>query len=281
VHWSSRADFVKEAPALLFIPKYLSNGLAHTPRQRWRWIQAILPGSLDFVLASRARYTFPRAPYFTLWWHVPSETTTLQPRPSLLIINASSSLRHLFTLPICPYSLAHMSTLYLLPAHMYSVTATSFVLLLPYTYHILLDATLTGSFSSCGICFSFLQLILSHQNFTRVRNPYCGRHCTTVSARLFLCRRSRQGRRRLSTFCLSLLRHRQRLHETRTYPLSQPLRASHSRSPPPHTTPISSSSSSATPPTHAPTSQLGKRAGPANSHVDNNKTKKTSASSPA
>ena len=160
---------------------------------------------------------------------------------------------------------------------MYSVTATSLVLLLPYTYHILLDPTLTGSFPSCGICFSFLQLILSHQNFTRVRNLYCGRHCTTASARLFLCRRSRQGRRRLSTFCLS----RQRLHETRTSPLSQPVRpASHSQSPPPQTTPISSSSSSATLPTPAPTSQLGKRAGPANSHVDNNKNKKkTSASS--
>jgi len=115
------------------------------------------------------------------------ETTTLQPRPSLLIINASPPLRHLFTLPICAYTPAHMSTLFLLRAHMYSVTVTSLVLLLPYIYHIILYPTLTGSFPSCGICFSFLQLISSHQNFTRVRNPYCGRHCTTVSARLFLC----------------------------------------------------------------------------------------------
>jgi len=113
VHWGSCADFLKDAPALIFIPKYLSNGLVHTPRQRRRWIQAILPGSLDFVPASCTRYTFPRAPYFTLWWYVPSETTTLQHRPSLLIINASPSLTHLFTLPICSYTPVHMSTLYL------------------------------------------------------------------------------------------------------------------------------------------------------------------------
>jgi len=154
VHWGSRAHFVKDALALLFIPKYLSNGLVHTPRQRQRWIRAILPGSLDFFPASRTRYTFQRAPYFTLWLRVPSETTTPQPRPLFLIINTSPCLRHLCALPICPCTPACMSTLYLLLAH-YSVTATPLALLLPYTYHILLDPTLTGSFPSCGICFSF------------------------------------------------------------------------------------------------------------------------------
>jgi len=59
-------------------------------------------------------------------------------------------------------------------------------------------------FPSCGICFSWLQLILAHQNFACVRNPHCDRHCNTAASRLYLCRRYRQGRRRLYTFSLSL-----------------------------------------------------------------------------
>jgi len=39
---------------------------------------------------------------------------------------------------------------------------------------------------SCGICFSFLQRILPHQNFAGVRNLHCDRHLTTPSARLCL-----------------------------------------------------------------------------------------------
>jgi len=123
----------------------------------------------------------------------------------------------------------------------------------------------------CGICFSFLQLILAHQNFACVRNPHCGRLCITAAARLYLCRRSRQGHRRLYTFSLSLLRQRQRLLETRISPFSQPLpHDSHSQNTLSHTTPVSSSSSSATPSTPVPASQLGKRQGPANSHVGKN-----------
>ena len=126
-------------------------------------------------------------------------------------------------------------------------------------------------FPSCGICFSLLQLILAHQNFACVRNPHCGRHCITAAARLYLCQRSRQGRRRLYTFSLSLLRQRQRLQETRTSPFLQPLpHGFHSQNTLSHTTPVSSSASSATPSTPVPTSQLGKRPGPANSHVGNN-----------
>jgi len=95
-------------------------------------------------------------------------------------------------------------------------------------------------FPSCGICFSLLQLILAHQNFACVRNPQCGRLCITAAARLYLCRRSRQGRRRLYTFSLSLLRQRQRLQETRTSPFSQPLpHDSHSQNTLSHTTPVS------------------------------------------
>ena len=59
---------------------------------------------------------------------------------------------------------------------------------------------------SCGICFSFLQRILAHQNFGGVRNLTRGRHLLTTPARLCLCRRSRHGRRRLFAFNLSLLR---------------------------------------------------------------------------
>ena len=141
-------------------------------------------------------------------------------------------------------------------------------------YPILLHQTLMCSLPSCGICFSFIQLVLAHHNFTRVRNLHCGSHCITASARLCLCQRSRQGRRHLFTFSLSFLRQRQRLQETRTSPFSQPLpHGSHSQSPLPHTTPESSSSYSTTPSTPAPTSQLGKwaMAGPANSNVGNNK----------
>jgi len=133
-------------------------------------------------------------------------------------------------------------------------------------------------FPSCGICFSLLQLILAHQNFACVRNPHCGRHCITAAARLYLCQRSRQGRRRLYTFSLSLLRQRQRLQETRTSPFLQPLpHGFHSQNTLSHTTPVSSSASSATPSTPVPTSQLGKQPGPANSHVGSNT--KTAASS--
>ena len=106
-----------------------------------------------------------------------------------------------------------------------------------------LDQILVRLFASCGICFSCLRRILTHQNFAGVRNLHCGRHFTTASARFCLCRRSRQGRRRLYTFNLSLLRQKQRLQESRTSPLSQPLqRHSHRQSTLPHTTPLSSSS---------------------------------------
>ena len=44
-------------------------------------------------------------------------------------------------------------------------------------------ANIMCSFPSCKICFSFLQLVLAHQNLTRVRNLHCGRHCITASAR--------------------------------------------------------------------------------------------------
>jgi len=134
-----------------------------------------------------------------------------------------------------------------------------------------LDQFLICFFPSCGICFSFLQRILAHQNFVGVCNLNCSHHLTTPSARLCLCRRSRQGRRRLYTFNLSLLRQRQCLLETRTSQFSQPLQhRSQPQSTLPHTTPSSSRSPSATLSTPAHTSQLGKRAGPANSHIGNN-----------
>jgi len=78
------------------------------------------------------------------------------------------------------------------------------------------EASLICFFHSCGIRFSFLQLILAHQNFASVCNPHCGRHCITAAVRLYLCWLSRQGHRRLYTFSLSLLRQKQRLKETRT-----------------------------------------------------------------
>jgi len=136
--------------------------------------------------------------------------------------------------------------------------------------------SLTCFFPSCGVYFSFLQLVLAHQNFACVRNrgPHCGRHCITATARLYLCRRSRQGRRRLYTFSLSLLQQKQRLQETRTSAFSQPLpHDSHSQNTLSHATLVSPSSSSATPSTPVPTSPTGQRAGPANSHVGSNKKK--------
>ena len=69
-----------------------------------------------------------------------------------------------------------------------------------------LDHFLRCLLPSCGICFSFLQRILAHQNFGGVRNLTRGRHLLTTPARLCLCRRSRHGRRRLFAFNLSLLR---------------------------------------------------------------------------
>ena len=61
----------------------------------------------------------------------------------------------------------------------------------------------------CGICFSFLQRILTHQNFAGVRHLTRGRHLLMSPTRLCLCRRSRHGRRRLFAFNLSLLRQKQ------------------------------------------------------------------------
>ena len=106
------------------------------------------------------------------------------------------------------------------------------------------------------------------------KNSHCGCHLTTPSARLCLCRRSRHARRRLCAFNLSLLRQRQHFQETRTSPFSQPLQHhSHPQSTLSHTTPSFSRSPSATLSTPAHTSPTGKRAGPANSHVGNNKKK--------
>jgi len=86
-----------------------------------------------------------------------------------------------------------------------------------------LDHFLRCLLPSCGICFSFLQLILAHQNFGGVRNLTRGRHFLMTPARLCLCQRSRHGRRRLFAFNLSLLRQRQQFQETRISPFSQPL----------------------------------------------------------
>jgi len=59
---------------------------------------------------------------------------------------------------------------------------------------------------------------------------------------------------------------------SRTFPFSQPLQHdSHSQNTLSQTTPVSSNSSSATPSTPVPTSLLGKRPGPATSHVGSNK----------
>jgi len=41
----------------------------------------------------------------------------------------------------------------------------------------------------CGICFSFLQRILAHQNFAGVHHLTRGRHLIMSSTRLCLCRR--------------------------------------------------------------------------------------------
>jgi len=76
---------------------------------------------------------------------------------------------------------------------------------------------------SCGICISFLQRILAHQNFGGVRNLNQGRRIPTTKARLCVCRRSRHGRNRLFAFNLSLLRQRQQFQENRISPFSQPL----------------------------------------------------------
>jgi len=126
-----------------------------------------------------------------------------------------------------------------------------------------LDQFLKCLLSSCGICFYFLRHILAHQNFAGVCNLHCGRHLNTPSARLCLCQRSQHGLRCLctfvSTFSLSLLRQRQHLQETRTFPYSQPIQhCSRPQSTLSHTTPSSSRSPSATLSTPAHTSQIEK-----------------------
>ena len=127
---------------------------------------------------------------------------------------------------------------------------------------------------SCGICLSFLQRILAHQNFRGVRNLTRVRHILTTKARLLVCRRSRHDRKRLCAFNLSLLRPRQLLQETRISPFSQPLHHhSNPQSTLSHITPSSPRSLSATPSTPAHTVLAGKRTGPANNHVGNNKKK--------
>ena len=78
-----------------------------------------------------------------------------------------------------------------------------------------------------------------------------------------LCQRSQHGLRCLctfvSTFSLSLLRQRQHLQETRTFPYSQPIQhCSRPQSTLSHTTPSSSRSPSATLSTPAHTSQIEK-----------------------
>jgi len=79
---------------------------------------------------------------------------------------------------------------------------------------------------------------------------------------------------RLFAFNLSLLRQRQHFQETRISPFSQPLQYhSYPQSTLSHNTPSSSRSLSATLSTPAHTSLTGKLAGPANSHVGNNKKK--------
>ena len=127
---------------------------------------------------------------------------------------------------------------------------------------------------SCGICLSFLQRILAHYNFRGVRNLTRTRHIFMTKARLLVCRRSRQGRKRLFAFNLSLLRPRQLFQETRISPFSQPLQHhSNPHSTLSHITPSPSSSLSATPSTPAHTVSAGKRTGATNNHVGNNKKK--------
>jgi len=123
----------------------------------------------------------------------------------------------------------------------------------------------------CGICFSFLEHILPHQNFAGVRHLTRGRHLIISSVCLCLFRRSRHGCKRLFAFNLSLLLQKQHFHETRISRFSQPIQYhSNPKSTLSHTAPSSSRSLSATPSTPAHTSLLGKRAGPANVHVGNN-----------
>jgi len=137
-----------------------------------------------------------------------------------------------------------------------------------------LDHFLRCLVPSCGICFSFLQRILAHQNFGGVRNLTWGRHLLTTPARLCLCRRSRHGRRRLFAFNLFLFRQRQQFLETRISPFSQPLQYhSNPQSTQSHTAPSSPRSLSATPSAPAHTSLTGKRTGPTNNHAGNNKKK--------
>jgi len=124
-------------------------------------------------------------------------------------------------------------------------------------------------FPSRCLCSSFLQQILAHQDFAHVHTLHCFRHRSTALARLCLCRQSAQGRRRLHTLSLPLLRHRQHLQETRTSSYTQPLpHCSHPQNTRQHTKQPSSSSSSATPATPTPTSLSGKRAGPSGNKKD-------------
>ena len=165
-------------------------------------------------------------PSYIIPWCVPPTNTYPHPGHVSLGITSPLPLESSGPFPVDlvspPFSLDIV--LYPLCSHLKIPTMSFSVLLLHLdmmSQILFLDHFLRCLLPSCGICFSFLQRILAHQNFGGVRNLTRGRHLLTTPARLCLCRRSRHGRRRLFAFNLSLLRQRQQFLETRISPFSQ------------------------------------------------------------
>ena len=242
---------VQNTLVILIPQKHSPNGPVHTIRQIWRRLRTILQGHLESTpVPTRCIPTL--TPSYIIPWCVSLATT--YPQPGQVSLGTISPLL-LESSRMFPVAIVSSPSTLATPVYVFCPYLK--VPLMPFStksFHrdmkaeiVFLDQILMCLFPSCGICFSFLQRILTHQNFQGVRNLHCGRHFTTASARFCLCRRSRQGHRRLYTFDLSLLRQNQRLQETRISPLSQPLQhRSHPQSTLPHTTPLSSS-----PPQHS------------------------------
>ena len=160
-------------------------------RQVRRRFRAILQVLLAPTL-SPTRCIPAFTPSYIIPWCVPPTNTN--PHPGHVSLGTTSPLllqsSGLFPvdLPSLPSSLDISARL--LCSYLKVLTMSSFALI-PHldmmSQIFLLHHFLRCIRPSFGICFSFLQCILAHQNFVGVRNLTRGRHLITPSARLCLC----------------------------------------------------------------------------------------------
>jgi len=274
-HTSTWMLTVQNAPVFPIPNSHFPDKPLPSTRQVWRRLRAILQVLLAPTL-SPTRCIPAFTPSYIIPWCVPPTNTLPHPGHVSLGTTSPLLLQSFGLSPVDLSSLPSSLDISVRPLCSYlNVPTISPSALLPHldmmSQIFLLHHFLRCFRPSCGICFSFLQRILAHQNFAGVRHLTRGRHLITPSARLCLYRQSRHGRRRLFAFNLSLLRQRQQFQETRIFPFSQPLQYhSNPQSTLSHTTPSSSRSLSATPSTPTHMSLPGKRAGFANVHVGKN-----------